>query len=214
MKVHTIALNWYRPLGLAAAFALSVSLLLVSSASPQTRGVSAAQAARGATVYAKSCASCHGKNLEGTTSTALTGSAFTAKWGDARHSIDDLYFVIRTQMPYGAAGTLTNKQYIDVVAYILQRNGYAAGGKELAADSAVLKQVKIAFSGAAEKTDVAGKAGTGPAKTPASSSTRPANSKPTQAELNAAQSTTTDWLMSNHDYGGQRFDISQSVVLD
>ena len=205
MKVHTIAPNWYRSLGLVAAFGLLVSLMLVSSANPQTGGVSAAQSARGATVYAKSCALCHGKNLEGTTSTPLTGSAFTAKWGDARHSIDDLYFVVRTQMPYGAGGTLTNKQYIDVVAYILQRNGYATGGKELAADSAALKQVKIAFSGAAERTDIASKAGTGPAKTPASSATRPANGKPTQAELNAAQSSTTDWLMSNHDYGGQRF---------
>lgn len=28
---------------------------------------------------------------------------------------------------------------------------------------------------------------------------------PTQAELNAASSTATDWLLPNHDYGGQRF---------
>jgi len=33
---------------------------------------------------------------------------------------------------------------------------------------------------------------------------------PAQAELNNAQTNSTDWLVSNHDYGGQRFvDLKQ-----
>ncbi len=92
-------------LGLCAAWPRASA---VSSANAQAEGVfTAAQAARGAALYAKSCAECHGKNLEGTTSTALAGSIFASKWADGKHSIDDLYFVIRTQMPYGAPGTLT-----------------------------------------------------------------------------------------------------------
>jgi len=199
---------------LMAAIALALCLLLsstpgVSSASLQGEGLfTATQAAGGSVAYAKSCASCHGQNLEGTTSTALVGPAFSGKWADGKHSIDDLYFVIRTQMPYGAPGTLTDKQYIDVVAFILQRNGYSAGAKELVANSPSLKSMMIAPPASTRPDSASKPMDVAPSKTGAAS--RLANAKPTQRELNAAHSTTTDWLMSNHDYGGQRFvDLKQ-----
>jgi len=178
----------------------------VSSASSQADGAfTAAQAARGASVYAKSCAACHGQKLEGSSSTALVGASFAGKWGDGKHSIDDLYFVIRTQMPYGAAGTLTDQQYLDVVAFMLQSNGSRAGNKALIAGSPALKSMIASTPKISSET---GK------KTTASESTsappRAINGKPTQKDLNAAHTTSTDWLMSNHDYGGQRFvDLKQ-----
>jgi alcohol dehydrogenase (cytochrome c) len=44
----------------------------------------------------------------------------------------------------------------------------------------------------------------------ASSGPRPSSARPSQQELNAAQNNMTDWLMSNHDYSGQRFvDLQQ-----
>jgi PQQ-dependent dehydrogenase (methanol/ethanol family) len=180
---------------------------LASAAEPQDdRVFTAAQAARGKAVYAQKCAACHGKNLEGTPSTPLADSSFMNKWGDGKHSIDDLYFVIRTQMPYGAGGTLTNQQYIDVVAFILQSNGHRAGANQLVADSAALKKTMIGPRGTV--IDIAG----GPERK--SQSTEPKaggrSGKPTQKDLNASHSNTTDWLMSNHDYGGQRFvDLKQ-----
>ena len=184
----------------------------VSSASAQADGLfTTAQAARGAAVYARSCAECHGQKLEGTTSTPLAGPRFMGKWADGKHSVDDLVFVIRSQMPYGAPGTLTAQQYIDVVAFILQNNGFRAGSKELTADSAMLKSTALLPQrGSGTPADASKVAETAPTKEPTAQATSVPKGKPTQADLNAANANTTDWLMSNHDYGGQRFvDLKQ-----
>src|SRR2546426_9428532 len=37
---------------------------------------------------------------------------------------------------------------------------------------------------------------------------------PTQAELNAAASNAVDWLLTNHDYGGQRFVGATEITRD
>ncbi|HSB08672.1 MAG TPA: PQQ-binding-like beta-propeller repeat protein [Blastocatellia bacterium] len=206
-----------RPISVRAVLSLSVfgallgltfySAEAVSSASAQGEGLfTAAQAARGAAVYNKSCAECHGQKLEGTTSRPLAGPRFIRKWGSGDNSIDDLFFIISTQMPYDAAGTLTKQQNIDVVAFILKSNGYPAGNKELTPDSAAMA-LKIAAPGDSKKPDAASKTSDAAAKKEASGSRA---GRPTQKELNAAHSSTTDWLMSNHDYGGQRFvDLKQ-----
>ena len=170
-----------------------------------------AQAQRGESLYAKNCALCHGAQMEGGSSTPLVGSHFQAKWGQGNHTVNELYYIIRTQMPYGSGGTLTRQQYIDIVARILKANGFRPGGRELPADPATLKQIKIEPQGyakdkmAATQPDAAAQA-TNPAKGGQS----PSSGMPSQVELNAAQTNTTDWLVSNHDYSGQRFvDLKQ-----
>jgi alcohol dehydrogenase (cytochrome c) len=214
MKIPAVALNYRIVLSIAVfGFLLCHAVFWsgdVSSAGvAQTEGLfTATQAARGAALYAKSCASCHGPSLEGTTSTPLAGPRFMSKWADGKHTVDDLYFVTRTQMPYGAPDSLTNQQYIDIVAFMLQSNGYRAGSKALAANSASLKATTISTQSGAGRPEIATKAEVTSAE-PVSSAARPVNGKPTQTELTAAAST-TDWLMSNHDYGGQRFvDLKQ-----
>jgi alcohol dehydrogenase (cytochrome c) len=37
---------------------------------------------------------------------------------------------------------------------------------------------------------------------------------PTQAELNAAASNAVDWVLTNHDYGGQRFVDATEITRD
>lgn len=162
---------------------------------------SQAQAERGKPLYAQHCAGCHGQSLEGTPASPLAGERFMAKWND--RTLDELYFLTKTQMPYGKPDSLPVQQYLDLVAFMLASNGYGAGTRELSADPAVLKQIRLARQGGA-----AAAATTAP---PAfySSGTKASTAKPTQAELNAARNT-TDWLMSNHDYSGQRFvDLKQ-----
>ena len=215
MKIPAVALKHRIVLSIAVfGFLLCHALLWlgdVSSASAQAEGLfTATQAARGAEAYGKHCASCHGQSLEGTTSKPLAGARFMRKWGDGGNTIDDLLFVVRTQMPYEAAGTLTGQQYIDIVAFILKSNGYEAGSKELTVDSASLDR-KIAPQSGSAKSEVASKVvAPNPPKETDSPAPRIANGKPSQADLNSAQSSTTDWLMSNHDYAGQRFaDLKQ-----
>src|SRR5262249_42200033 len=106
-----------------------------------------AQAGRGQTVYDKKCASCHGLRLEGGSASALSGGKFADKWSRGDKSVDYLYYTTRTQIPFGAENTHSKQQNIDAVAYILKPNGYKAGPRELPADPAFLKQIKIETQG-------------------------------------------------------------------
>ncbi|HWN99218.1 MAG TPA: PQQ-binding-like beta-propeller repeat protein, partial [Blastocatellia bacterium] len=165
------------------------------------------QAGRGKALYAKECASCHGQSLEGRPATALAGERFMAKWGQGKHTIDDLYYITRTQMPYEKPGSLTEQQYIDIVAFILATNGYQAGTRALLADPKILRQSRITPQLSSPQTETKTDAAL-PVVAQVSGSA--SSGRPTQAELNAAQTNTTDWLTSNHDYGGQRFvDLKQ-----
>ena len=101
------------------------------------------QAHKGHDLYEAHCASCHGAALEGQGSLPLSGATFRTRWADDRHSVDDLFYIIRTLMPYGQAATLSKQEYIDITAYILIVNGYLAGGQPLPLDSRILKQITI-----------------------------------------------------------------------
>ena len=164
-----------------------------------------AQAERGRALYEKKCASCHGAQLEGASATALAGSRFMGKWGPGNHNVDELYFITRTQMPYGAGNTLAPQQVIDIIAYILKANGYAAGTRELVASSEQLTRIKISAPMAGKETMMRPAAEVKPQGSETSGDLTPSTAAPTQQELNAAQTNPTDWLHANHDYAGQRY---------
>jgi len=85
-----------------------------------------AQAGDGKAVYDKSCAACHGAELQGTGETpALKGAPFLANWKGKTGS--ELYAFVRQNMPPGAAGSLGDADYRGVVAYILQANDLKGG---------------------------------------------------------------------------------------
>jgi mono/diheme cytochrome c family protein len=101
-----------------------------------------AQAKRGESVYSQSCAPCHGPDLAGLdTAPSLTGAEFNASWKDL--PLDDLFERVRTTMPADGPGSLTREQYVDVVTFLLSRDGFPPGAVELPPDNAVLKQVKF-----------------------------------------------------------------------
>lgn len=184
-------------------FGLVLATGQTTSSAQQSALFTDAQATRGQALYDKKCAACHGNQLDNGTAAALVGSKFMAKW--TGKSVDDLYYITKTQMPYGAGDSMKVQEYIDVVAFMLKANGYKSGAQELKAD-ATLKQVKIQAQGGSKQT-VAAQPGETKAAAPAGI---PAAKFPTQAELNAAATNSTDWLVSNHDYGGQRFvDLKQ-----
>ena len=104
---------------------------------------SAAQAARGEQTYQQFCSACHGARLQGTPAAPLTGEAFRGRWEDGKHTLDDLYYIIRSLMPNNAPGSLSKAQYADVVAFILKVNNYPAGAQELEAKAALMKAVTL-----------------------------------------------------------------------
>jgi alcohol dehydrogenase (cytochrome c) len=83
----------------------------------------------GKAVYEKSCAACHGGELQGGgEAPPLKGAAFLANWKGKSAA---LYSFIHQSMPPGAGGSLSDTDYRAVTAYILQANGVengAAGG--------------------------------------------------------------------------------------
>lgn len=169
-----------------------------------------AQAVRGEKLYDQQCAYCHGVKLEAGAAAPLAGSRFMARWGRG-NNVDELYYITRTQMPYGAGGKLSPQQYIDIVAYILKVNGYRPGTQELQAESASLKKIKIEPQSSLKENSVNTHANKAAKTESVSGSALTSVAKwPSQEELNRAQANTTDWLLSNHDYSGQRFtDLKQ-----
>ena len=110
-------------------FSLGAALSLVSSALAAAPPYSAAQAKAGQTTYNANCAGCHGNKLQGGAGPALAGQTFLSKW--ASHKVDDLYYIIHTQMPLNAPGSLSTTQYLNTVTYILQANKFTPGKKAL-----------------------------------------------------------------------------------
>jgi mono/diheme cytochrome c family protein len=101
-----------------------------------------AQADRGRTAYAQSCASCHADDLRGrSTAPSLVDESFAFLWDEM--SLGDLFDRIRTRMPSDRPASLPSPTYVDIVAFIAQKNGYPAGPNELADDLAALRQIRI-----------------------------------------------------------------------
>ena len=86
------------------------------------------QAARGQAEYAAHCARCHRDDLTGYNS-ILKGPRFLQNYRET--SLDILFDKTKTTMPRGAAGSLTDKAYVDIVAYVLKENAFPAGAAEL-----------------------------------------------------------------------------------
>ena len=101
------------------------------------------QAGRGEALYQEHCGACHGSQLQGSPAAPLTGAKFSERWEDGKHTLDDLYYIIRSLMPNTAPGSLSKPQYADIVAYILKVNGYPAGEAELVPKAADMKAVVL-----------------------------------------------------------------------
>lgn len=93
----------------------------------------AAQAESGKEAYATHCSSCHTADLSGMSAPALKGAQFMDNWRE--DSVKSLFTFIQTRMPQRAAGSLSEKTYLDILSYILSVNTFPAGSQELTADA-------------------------------------------------------------------------------
>jgi len=106
---------------------------------PSTAGLKPAtyaneQAVRGQEIYQATCARCHPPGH-------LDGEAFEVGWNERR--VFDLYSLLTNTMPQDKPGSLSDEQYIDVIAYLLQRNHVPASSVALRADTAALRDARI-----------------------------------------------------------------------
>jgi len=98
------------------------------------------QARRGETVYERECLECHSKDLTGSGHAApLVGEEALARWADL--NLGNLYATVRISMPYGAPASLSEQEYLDVLAYILEKNDFPAGEEELPLDRGLLDRI-------------------------------------------------------------------------
>jgi mono/diheme cytochrome c family protein len=103
------------------------------------------QAARGQAAYAIHCASCHQDDLSGYQS-ILKGDRFMNEYREA--SLDRLYGKLKTTMPRGAAGSLSDETYVDILSYVLKSNEFPAGRQKLGAED--LSRVLVVRQGGPE----------------------------------------------------------------
>jgi hypothetical protein len=114
---------------LLASIAASV---LAAQEPPRTRTVwdgvfTEAQAARGESRYRASCSRCHNEGPR-------RGEAFMRDWIGT--DVGSLFARIKASMPPGAPGSVTDAEYLDIVAYMLRVNEFPAGREELGSETA------------------------------------------------------------------------------
>ena len=132
--------------------ALALALVARAGAAPGTPAAQAArrsvsdgayegaQAERGKPVYEQHCAFCHLSDLRGQGfAPSLVEDTFLRRWQDG--NLGDLWTIVKATMPQDNPASLTDKEYAEVVAYLLSANNYVAGKQELVPDPAVLKDV-------------------------------------------------------------------------
>jgi alcohol dehydrogenase (cytochrome c) len=83
-----------------------------------------AQVSRGAEIYAKECAVCHGENLQGISAPALTGPSF----GRSHLNGSQLRTVVTQTMPLTAPGSLKPEENAAVLAYLFSYDCVQAAG--------------------------------------------------------------------------------------
>lgn len=105
--------------------ALAMSACL-SAAAQETPSYSAAQATAGKTTYERQCVACHGAGLDdGEFGPMLRGDEFLLRW--AGKSVEEFFHYVSDTMPTAQPGSLSEEEYLNVIAYLMSRNTISAG---------------------------------------------------------------------------------------
>jgi mono/diheme cytochrome c family protein len=147
--------GYRRHLAVSAGFAV-LGLIAAGQTVPSAQGgagqqkiwdgaYTSEQAARGKAGYEGVCARCHGVLLAGggaDAGPALKGNAFLSRWNN--DTLASLYTKIRDTMPQTAPGTISEEVKIEILAYVLQQNGFPPGSAELTRDLKALDELRVA----------------------------------------------------------------------
>lgn len=147
----------------ALGLALTLAGSAVSAQELQQASFSAAQAARGETLYQQNCAACHLADLTGSFEAPnLADSSFRSNW--ANRGVAEFTDLLRRTMPPQAPGSLNETQYLDIAAFLLRANAIDAASNALvaAANAVMFLDATNQRANIVQRTPVPGRAGTVP----------------------------------------------------
>lgn len=104
-----------------------------------------AQAEKGKADYEENCALCHGDTLTGRAGPALKGKHFANP--AANFHVGDIFTIVAQNMPATQPASLDHQVYADIMAFLLQENGYPAGDKPLTFDEAKASKEPLVYHG-------------------------------------------------------------------
>ena len=103
---------------------------------------SEAQAKLGEAAYAKHCAECHGQDLAGDGfAPALRGPEFMGNWNGL--TLGDLFERIHVSMPPSNPSSVSAKEKVDIVAFLLKHAAFPVGKTDLPTTQDGLKTIKF-----------------------------------------------------------------------
>lgn len=110
---------------------------------PKPKLYTTQQAADGERTYDAKCSACHGDHLEGGAGPALSGATLGTLAKNTKLTVGDMFSFLAQQMPMNDPASLSHAEYVDIMAYILKKNGYPAGTKSLTYGAAMASTVKV-----------------------------------------------------------------------
>jgi PQQ-dependent dehydrogenase (methanol/ethanol family) len=170
---------------------------------------SSAQLSQGRWEYSQKCSVCHGAQLQGGGAPALKGSEFSALWNGK--TLKDFYDYVQANMPLGQGAALKGQEYADIVAYILAQVGLPAGNEKLTPTTPMDRVLDLSAAPAAGGAAVDASSAEVKIGELYGTLSQPTTNRPTQAELDAADASTSDWLMFNKGYRGERFSTLRRI---
>ena len=96
----------------------------------------AAQVDAGHSAFVANCMVCHGDTMSGSgEAPAIAGRGFMVTFGNK--SSKDLFDIVKGEMPFGTAGSLSDETYTNLIAFILHANGARTGTTALTPTTAI-----------------------------------------------------------------------------
>ncbi len=171
----------------------------------------AQQAASGRTAYETNCSGCHLANLSGQGDAApLRGTAFLGAWGT--RTTKELLSFIQLTMPPQSPGRLSAQDYTDIVAFILQQNGAAAGNQAFTSNTEAA--INAAASSQAQAAAAGGQAGGTPAAARGMTVAGEVKNFARVTDAMLRNPEAGDWLMIRRDYHASNYSPLNQINRD
>ena len=131
-------------LAAGTVLAIAVAPALGKPAASDSVSFLASQATAGEKQFETHCAVCHGEQLEGGVGPALAGPNAATLRTKLHATVSDIFSIMSMEMPLNAPESLKHHQYVEIMAFVLKKNGYKPGSQPLTYSFAMQSNAPIA----------------------------------------------------------------------